>query len=106
MKKISGVIIGTVTCRKRAQAPAPSIAAASYSVSEMFWSPARNTTMLLPMLHSPMTTNTSFVTSGSKSQFRVGSPMAVSRLLISPKSDWNNISQRMDDATAGVIDGR
>jgi hypothetical protein len=53
LKKMSGVIIGTVTWRKRANTSAPSIAAASYSDSEMLCRPARNVTMLLPIAQKP-----------------------------------------------------
>jgi hypothetical protein len=41
LKKITGEIIGTVTCQNRIHQPAPSSRAASYSVGEIPWRPAR-----------------------------------------------------------------
>src|SRR5437660_1475934 len=48
LKKIVGVSIGSVMWRKRAQLPAPSTLAASYSSSETPCSPARKMTMRVP----------------------------------------------------------
>ena len=48
LKKIVGETSGSVTCRKRAQAPAPSISAASYISCGTPCSPARKISIVLP----------------------------------------------------------
>src|SRR3954447_1749942 len=54
VKKITGEIIGSVTCRHLWYREAPSMSAASYSCRGTSRSPARKITIASPIPHSPM----------------------------------------------------
>ena len=64
-KKITGEIIGRVTCRNRCQGPAPSRSAASYSWRGTSSRAARNRIMVWPTIHSPSSSSPGLVQAGS-----------------------------------------
>ena len=108
LKKIVGVIIGSVTWRRRAQLPAPSTLAASYSSSDTPCSPARKMTIRVPptLAQSAREISAGIVQEGSWNQRGRTMPVArKTRRLTGPQSAWSSQNHRTVEATIGTSDG-
>src|SRR5690606_1052834 len=85
---------GSVIDHSRRQAPAPSSAAASWSVSGSDWSAARNSRKLKPTVHHTVSAAIDHMaTSSSDSQPTGSIPSAVTSSVASPTSGWYSHDQ-------------
>src|SRR5437016_4814740 len=90
LKKMVGESCGNVMCQNNCGAFPPSILAASYKLSGMDCRPARNTTMVGPILHKLNTINVGSADSVPVKNCPLGSPNAPNRELIKPKLGFSN----------------
>jgi hypothetical protein len=74
LKKITGLTMGTTTLKKRRIAPAPSMFAASSSVTGTLCSPARKMTNCGPMVQRSMKMKAGLARTGLNSHFCGGMP--------------------------------
>ena len=85
VKNTDGVSSGSVTCRKRAQVPAPSTAAASWYSCGIAWRPARKMITVVPSpCQTLITTIEGIAQNGSLIHFWGGIPNVLRKSLSSP----------------------
>jgi hypothetical protein len=107
LKKMIGLRSGSVTWRNRANAPAPSIEAASWRLAGTPWRPARKMISGVPMPpQRVISTIDGFESAGSNSQRSGVSPRPVSSAFASPNSGLKTQSQSSALATTGICEGR
>ena len=104
--RMVGRSIGSVMWRNRCHAPAPSIAAASWSIHGTAWRPARKMIIAVPKLrHDAMRIRAGIDQFGSPSQLGPVMPNQPSTVLIRPESSWSRNRQTTATATIEVMTG-
>src|SRR5215211_3878337 len=104
--RITGLIDGSVTQRKRFSAPAPSSSADSYRWRGTSSNAARKLIIVLPIPHSASSTRAGFDQSGELNQSGPSNPTLPSSVLAGPVAGFSRNTNPSVAATGGASVGR